>query len=79
MRGSDDVTHEITRIMDHAGLNPSETLTVETSYVGYRFTTWIRGVDLQLARAALTVYLMNRALVKLEVEGDALVLVQWDR
>lgn len=79
MRGSDEVSREITMIMDHTGLNPSETLTVETSYVGYRFTSWIRGVDLDLARAALTTYLLDRAWVKLEVEGDALVLVQWDR
>jgi len=78
-QGTDDVNREITRIVNHAGLNPDDALAVETSYVGYQFTTWIRGVDLDLARAVLTVYLLDRAWVRLEVEGDALVLVQWDR
>lgn len=79
LRGADRVSREITMIMDHTGLNPDETLIVETSHSGYKFTTWIRGVDLDLARAALTQYLLDRSWVKLEVEGDALVLVQWDR
>jgi len=79
VRGTSDVSREIARIMNHTGLNPRETLTVETTLLSYRFTSWVRGVDLDLARAALTTYLLDRPWVKLEVEGDALVLVQWDR
>lgn len=77
--GVDRVNREITRIMDHVGLNPDETLTVETTLLSYRLTSRIRGVDLELARAALTVYLLERAWIELAVEDDSLVLVQWDR
>lgn len=77
--GVDRVNREITRILNHTGLNLNDTLEVETTHFGYQLTSRIRGVDLDLARAALTVYLLDRAWVELTVQGDALVLVQWDR
>jgi hypothetical protein len=77
MRGSDDVTREITLALERVGLNRAGTLTVETSHVGYRFTTRIRGVDPQLAQAALTVYSLNRPFISWEIVNDSLLFTQW--
>jgi len=78
-RTADQVTREITRIMNHVGINPDETLEVRTDHYGYRFTSRIRGVDLGLAMAALTTYLVERPLVDVRRVGDSIVLTQWDR
>lgn len=78
-RDAERVSREIERILDHAGLNPNETLGVTTSYLSYVFITQITGVDLELARAALTTHLEGRPVESLVRNGNTLVLTQHDR
>lgn len=76
MRGHGEVQNELRRIFNHVGLNPNDTLELSTTYRGYEFTTTVRGVNLHLARAALTTFLMDRRGATAVILDDALVVTQ---
>lgn len=64
------VNNELLSIVNHTGLNRNSTVEVETGVSEKSFISVVSGVNIPLARAALTEYLDGRPNVSIETSVD---------